>query len=114
MMERCKKFEEYLKYPDVGAFYELYAEGSILTGAKVIGYFIDENSEKHEFVRWDSSHKQFHKHYLYERKQRKEDIPRPLKKAFVEARCELRENWQQYQKDFKKYHINQIKRESQK
>jgi hypothetical protein len=105
-MVKCKAWNEYLEYPDVEARCELYSERKELVDAKVIGYFIDVFGIAHEFVRWDNEHGQFHKHCLYEKKQRKEVIALPLARAIVGARHDLERNWLRYKRDYVKNHLS--------
>ena len=102
---KTRVWTEYLDCPEAEARYEIDTEKGKVVGARIIGYYSDELGERHEFVRWDDSHGRFHKHCLYERKQRKIDIHRPLEKAFNEAKEELRSKWKTYKKEFVRNHF---------
>jgi hypothetical protein len=102
---KTRAWTNYLKSPETEARYEIDLDKGKITGARIIGYFTDESERRHEFVRWDNSHGQFHKHCLYERKQQKEDIFLTLEMAVREAGRELEENWEQYKKAYIKNHM---------
>jgi hypothetical protein len=102
---KTKSWTEYLNGPEVEAIYEIDLDTGELVGARIVGYYIDEFEKRHEFVRWDDSHGQFHKHCLYEKKQKREDINRPLETAFNEAKYELRLEWKNYKKAFMRNHV---------
>ncbi len=102
---KTKSWTEYLEGPETEARYELDIEKGEVVGARVVGYFTDEFGGRHEFVRWDSCHGGFHKHRLYERKQGREDIDRPLREAFNDAKAELRSGWRRYKREYVKNHI---------
>lgn len=102
-MVRTKTWTEYLGGAE--ARYEIDTEKGSIVGARIIAYFTDEFGDCHEFVRWDSSHGQFHKHCLYERKQRKEEIALPAKRALNAAIAELNANWTRYKSEYVRNHI---------
>lgn len=85
------------------ARYELRTENGKPVSASVIGSFTDEEGERHQFVRWDSAHGRFHKHCMYERKQRTEYITTPLQQGFEGAKADLRQNWAEYKKGYIKW-----------
>jgi hypothetical protein len=102
---KTKAWSEYLESPETEARYELDIDGGRIIDARIIGYFTDKFGGKHEFVRWDGAHGKFHKHHLYEKKQWREDINRPLKKAISEAIQELRSEWGEYMRAYIRNHI---------
>ena len=104
-MTRSRTWSQHLEYPIVEARYELHVNAGAVIDAKIIGYFTDEFGERHEFVRWDKCHGQFHKHCLYEKGQGKDIITSPLAEAFNEAKSDLRENWARYKKGYIKNHL---------
>jgi hypothetical protein len=104
-MARCRTWSQCLEYPLVEARYELHVDAGNVIDAKIVGYFADEFGERHEFVRWDKCHGQFHKHCLYGKKQGKEAITSPLAEAFIEARSDLQENWARYKKGYIRNHM---------
>jgi hypothetical protein len=103
---KTKGWSECLSWPESEAYYEIDFESGKIVDARIIGYFLDD-SERHQFVRWDGSHGTFHKHRLYEKKQGKEFIRLPLKQAFMLAKRDLKDNWLHYKRAFIKNHLKQ-------
>ena len=102
---KTKIWTEPLGDSESEARYKIDVEKGHLAGVRVIGYYMDDLGECHEFVRWDDSHGQFHKHCLYEKRQRRIDIHLPLETAFNGARAELRSDWKDYKKEFVRNHV---------
>jgi hypothetical protein len=103
---KTKAWTEYLDGPETEARYELDIKDGKILDARIIGYFTDEFGERREFVRWDGAHGRFHKHRLYEAKQSREDISRPLAKAINESIHELRSEWREYKRTYVRNHVN--------
>jgi len=104
-MIRTRTWTEYLGDSEAEALYQMDVEKGAVIGAKIIAFFKDDFGDRHEFVRWDSCHGQFHKHCLYDRKQGRDELSLPAKRAFNEAVADLNANWGRYKSAYVRNHI---------